>query len=99
VVVEIEKLPRRTAVPPAPAVVAVISVVGIGILKVVEGDHDRAFLLDLSSPTLVQSAWRSPRMPRLRERRSGVLIPITTSAVQRSSFAAVIFMPSWLGSS
>jgi hypothetical protein len=47
VVVEIEELPRRMAIPLAPAVVAVISVVGVGIFKVVEGDHDRAFFLDL----------------------------------------------------
>jgi hypothetical protein len=31
------------AIPLAPAVAAVISVVGVGIFKVVEGDHDRAF--------------------------------------------------------
>ena len=30
------------AIPLAPAVVAVISVVGVGIFKVVEGDHDAA---------------------------------------------------------
>jgi hypothetical protein len=35
------------AIPRAPAVVAVISVIGVGILKVVEGDHDLAFFLDL----------------------------------------------------
>jgi len=39
-------------IPLAPAVVTVISVVGVGIFKVVEGDHDRAFFLDLSSPRL-----------------------------------------------
>src|SRR5215211_8459418 len=40
------------AIPLAPAVVALISVVGVGIFKVVEGDHDRAFFLDPSSPIL-----------------------------------------------
>ena len=30
------------AIPLAPAVVAVISVIGVGILEVVEGDHDAA---------------------------------------------------------
>jgi hypothetical protein len=39
--------------PLAPAVVALISVVGVGIFKVVEGDHDRAFFLAPSSPILV----------------------------------------------
>jgi hypothetical protein len=41
-VVEVEELPWGMAMPLAPAEVAVISVVGVGIFKVVEGDHDRA---------------------------------------------------------
>jgi hypothetical protein len=36
------------AIPLAPAVVAVISIVGVGIFKVVEGDHDRALSFFLS---------------------------------------------------
>src|SRR4029450_7180854 len=39
------------AIPLAPAVVAVISVVGVGIFKVVEGDHDVSSFLIFSSPT------------------------------------------------
>jgi hypothetical protein len=39
------------AIPLAPAVVAVISVVGVGIFKVVEGDHDVPSFLIFSSPT------------------------------------------------
>jgi hypothetical protein len=34
------------AIPLAPAVAAVISVVGVGIFMVVEGDYDRALFLD-----------------------------------------------------
>jgi hypothetical protein len=37
------------AIPLAPTVVAVISIAWVGIFKVVEGDHDRAFFLDLFS--------------------------------------------------
>jgi hypothetical protein len=38
------------AIPPVPAVVAGISVVGVGIFKVVEGDHERALFLDPKAP-------------------------------------------------
>jgi hypothetical protein len=34
------------AIPLAPAVVAVSSVVGVGIFKLVEGDHERALFLE-----------------------------------------------------
>jgi hypothetical protein len=39
------------AIPLAAAVVAVISLVGIGILKVVKGDHEPSFLIFLLGPT------------------------------------------------
>jgi hypothetical protein len=52
------------AIPPAPAVVAVISIAGVGIFKVVEGDHDRAFHLALFlGPTRrIHSHWLQQRL-------------------------------------
>jgi hypothetical protein len=38
------------AIPLAPALVALISIVGVGIFKVVEGDHDRALSFFLEKP-------------------------------------------------
>src|SRR5215211_107327 len=75
------------AIPLLPAVVAVISVVGVGIFKVVDGDHDRAFFLDLSSPTPLPPPPRvtSPRfeltphgIPDSRERSHGCLVASVT---------------------
>jgi hypothetical protein len=65
------------AIPLAPAGVAVISVVGVGIFKVVEGDHDRAFFLDLSSPTPLLPP--PPELPRLDLSSVHTAYPIVAS--------------------
>jgi hypothetical protein len=66
------------AIPLAPAEVAVISIVGVGIFKVVKGDHDRAFFLILSSPTPLEDAWSD----RPHADSGGMMLLITVSAVE-----------------
>jgi len=46
------------AIPLAAAEVALISIIGVGIFKVVEGDHDRAFLSFFLDPFFSKLIWR-----------------------------------------